>query len=55
MPYRCKDCRKHFSVMSHTVMHQSKLGCQTCLLALFSDRVEPEGAGRRCSWRLIWG
>ena len=35
MPYRCKDCRKHFSVMSHTVMHQSKLGCQTWLLALF--------------------
>ena len=43
MPYRCKDCRKHFSVMSHTVMHQSKLGCQTCLLALFLIVSNPKG------------
>ena len=35
MPYRCRTCRKHFSVMSHTVMHASKLGAQTWLLALF--------------------
>ena len=35
MPYRCRDCRKHFSVMSHTVMHASKLGAQTWLLAVF--------------------
>ena len=35
MPYRCRTCRKHFSVMSHTVMHASKLGSQTWLLALF--------------------
>ena len=26
MPYRCRTCRKHFSVKSHTVMHDSKLG-----------------------------
>ena len=43
MPYRCKDCRKHFSVMSHTVMHQSKLGCQTWLLALFLIVANPKG------------
>ena len=43
MPYRCKDCRKHFSVMSHTVMHQSKLGCQTWLLALFLIVSNPKG------------
>ena len=43
MPYRCKDCRKHFSVMSHTVMHQSKLGCQTWLLALFLIVSHPKG------------
>ena len=35
MPYRCRDCRRHFSVMSHTVMHASKLGAQTWLLGLF--------------------
>jgi len=35
MPYRCRDCRRHFSVMSHTVMHASKLGAQTWLLALW--------------------
>ena len=35
MPYRCRGCRKHFSVMSHTVMHGSKLGAQTWLLAIF--------------------
>ncbi len=35
MPYRCRTCRKHFSVMSHTVMHASKLGAQTWLLGLF--------------------
>ena len=43
MPYRCKDCRKHFSVTSHTVMHQSKLGCQTWLLALFLIVSNPKG------------
>ena len=29
MPYRCRECRKHFSVTSGTVMHGSKLGAQT--------------------------
>ena len=43
MPYRCKTCRKHFSVTSHTVMHQSKLGCQTWLLALFLIVSNPKG------------
>lgn len=35
MPYRCRGCRRHFSVMSGTVMHGSKLGAQTWLLAIF--------------------
>ena len=34
-PYRCKDCRKHFSVKSGSLMHNSQLGCQTWLLALY--------------------
>ena len=43
MPHRCKDCRKHFSVMSDTVMHQSKLGCQTWLPTLFLIVSNPKG------------
>ena len=43
MPYRCRTCRKHFSVMSHTVMHASKLGAQTWLLGLFLIVANPKG------------
>ena len=43
MPYRCRSCRKHFSVMSHTVMHASKLGAQTWLLAIFLIVANPKG------------
>ncbi len=43
MPYRCRDCRKHFSVMSHTVMHGSKIGAQMWLLALFLILANPKG------------
>ena len=28
MPYRCRDCRSHFSVKKGTVMQSSKLGLQ---------------------------
>ena len=43
MPYRCRACRKHFSAMSHTVMHGSKLGAQTWLLGLFLILANPKG------------
>ena len=43
MPYRCRGCRKHFSAMSHTVMHGSKLGAQTWLLGLFLILANPKG------------
>ena len=43
MPYRCRECRKHFSVMSHTLMHASKLGAQTWLLAIFLIVANPKG------------
>ena len=42
-PYRCKDCRRHFSVKSYSVMHDSKLGCQTWLLAVFLVVSNPKG------------
>ena len=35
MPYRCKDCRKHFSVRTGTVLAESRLGLQKWLLAIF--------------------
>ena len=35
MPYRCKDCRGHFSVRKGTVMQSSKLGYQTWAFAIY--------------------
>lgn len=35
MPYRCKDCRKHFSVRTGTVLAESRLPLQKWLLAIF--------------------
>ena len=35
MAYRCKDCRKHFSVRTGTVLAESKLPLQTWLLAIY--------------------
>ncbi len=35
MPYRCKDCRKHFSVKHGTVMQSSKLGCRVWAIAVY--------------------
>ena len=35
MPYRCRDCRGHFSVKKGTVMQSSKLGLQKWAIALY--------------------
>ena len=35
MPYRCRDCRKRFSVKTGTVMEASNIGCQKWLLAMY--------------------
>ena len=35
MPYRCKDCRKHFSVRTGTVLAESRLPIQKWLLAIY--------------------
>ena len=34
-PYRCKDCRQHFSVKHGTVMQSSKLGCRVWAIAVY--------------------
>ena len=35
MPYRCWDCREHFSVRKGTVMQSSKLGLQKWVIAIY--------------------
>ena len=34
-PYRCRSCRKDFSVKTDTLMHNSPLGCQTWAIAIY--------------------
>ena len=34
-PYRCRDCRKDFSVKTDTLMHGSNLGLQTWVIAIY--------------------
>ena len=36
MPYRCRGCKKFFSVKTGTVMQGSNLGCQVWLIAMYS-------------------
>ena len=35
MPFRCRDCRKRFSVRTGTVMQSSKLGYRTWVIAMY--------------------
>lgn len=35
MPYRCRDCRKHFSAKTKSLMHSSKLGYQKWAIAIY--------------------
>lgn len=35
MPYRCKVCRKHFSVRTATILEESRLPLQKWLLAMY--------------------
>lgn len=35
MPYRCKSCRKHFSVRTGTVLEESRLPLQKWLMAIY--------------------
>ncbi len=34
-PYRCRDCRKDFSVKTNSLMHNSPLGLQTWAIAIY--------------------
>ena len=43
MPYRCRSCRRHFSVKTGTPMRESNLGAQTWLLGIFLIVSNPKG------------
>ena len=43
MPYRCKDCRKFFSVKTGTPMAESKLPVTSWLLAAYQDLTNLKG------------
>lgn len=43
MPYRCRGCRKFFSARTETVMHSSKLGMQTWMIATYLLTTRPKG------------
>lgn len=43
MPFRCRSCRKHFSVKTGTVMQSSKVGVRTWLLAIYFMSVAKKG------------
>lgn len=42
-PYRCKDCRKHFSVKTGTIFQSAKLGLRECLYAMYLMTVSKKG------------
>ncbi len=44
MPYRCRDCRQHFSVRKGTVMQSSKLGLQKWAVAIYMMTTGLKGA-----------
>lgn len=43
MPYRCRDCRKHFSVKTGTVMQSSKIPIRVWLQAIYFMSVAKKG------------
>ena len=43
MPWRCRSCRKHFSVRSGTLMAESKLTLRTWALAIYLYATSPKG------------
>ena len=42
-PYRCRSCRKDFSVKTDTLMHNSPMGCQTWIIAIYLMTTNNQG------------
>ena len=43
MPYRCRDCRKHFSVKTKSLMHGSNAGYQKWAIAIYQMTTNLKG------------
>ena len=43
MPYRCRDCRKHFSVKTNSLMHGSNAGYQKWAIAIYQMATNLKG------------
>ncbi len=46
-PYRCRVCRRDFSVKTDTVMHGSNLGCRVWAIAVYLLTSRPKGVSSR--------
>lgn len=53
MPYRCKDCRRHFSVRKGTVMESSKVGLQKWAIALYMMTTNLKGTSSMKLYREV--
>ena len=42
-PYRCRDCRKFFSVRTGTIFHGANIGLRECLYAIYLISVSKKG------------
>lgn len=51
MPYRCRDCRKHFSVRKGTAMQSSKLGYQKWIIGLYMMSTSLKGISSMKAYR----
>ena len=63
-PYRCRDCRRYFSVKTDSLMHSSPLTCQKWVIAMFLFQMNPKGISsvrlaqylgvtQKCGWHLL--
>ena len=51
MPYRCRDCRRHFSVRKGTVMQSSKLGYQKWAIGIYMMATGLKGVSSMKAYR----